>query len=112
MTKKCKKCGSANIVIDHGGRTLRTSCFECVEKHVFSAWKLLCEIQDGYDFRRMVLGELIQAEEESLAWNELHDYLRLSRKQYQIDNILPDWHILDELMQEIYFSMIDNLDDE
>ena len=99
---KCKNCGSKKAVTNMNSRDLRPSCFECTEKHWFSAWKMMCEIQDGYDFRRRVIGELFQAEDESGAWKELHLFIRNARKEYQQKGIIPNWKESDKLMNEIY----------
>lgn len=61
----------------------RSSCLECVEKHLGAAWVLITEHQNGYPHRLLAIGHLHEAEEESHAWPELHDAIREARKAYQ-----------------------------
>lgn len=43
----------------------RTSCLECIEKHLGAAYVLLTETRDGYAHRLRAIGHLHEAEDES-----------------------------------------------
>jgi hypothetical protein len=75
----------------------RTSCLECVEKHLGAAWVLLAEHRDGYATRLRAIGHLFEAEDESQVWPDLHDAIRAARRAYQLADTMPDWEALAEL---------------
>lgn len=78
----------------------RTSCLECVEKHLGAAWVLLGEVRNGYPYRLLAVGHLHEAEDESQTFPELNRTIRESRKAFQTKGILPDWARLAGLLKQ------------
>jgi len=81
--------------VEHGHevptRPTRSSCLECVEKHLGAAWVLMAEHRDGYPHRIRAIGHLHEAEDESQAWPLLHVAIREARKGYQQEGLVPDF---------------------
>jgi hypothetical protein len=91
---RCKKetVGTAEIS--------RSSCLECVEKHLGAAFVIASEIHDGYSYRLRLIGHLHEAEDESQEFLTLHESIRQARKDYQINGTNPDWESLAQLIAE------------
>jgi hypothetical protein len=87
----------------------RTSCIECVEKHIGAAMVMIDEVADGYDAHRLrAVGHLHEAADESRAWPELHDNLRAARRAYQADGAVPDWDALAAMAARIRIDTDDD----
>lgn len=92
---KKKPCGCAGKTAARAGAAVtRPSCIECVEKHLGAAWVLIAEHRDGYPHRLRAIGHLHEAEDESQAWQELHNAIREARKAYQQTGAMPDFAVL------------------
>ena len=78
----------------------RTSCLECVEKHIGAAWVLFSEYQDGYPYRILIIGHMHEAEEESRKWPELFGVIRESRKDFQQSGRTPDFAFISLKIKE------------
>lgn len=65
---------------------MRTTCIECVEKHVGAARVVLSEVFQGYGQHYLdVVGELNEAEKESLiGYPDLASKIRDARKSIQL----------------------------
>jgi len=85
------------------GNTLstRTSCLECVEKHVGAATVLIGEVLNGYPYRLLAIGHLHEAEEESDTWPALRMVIRQARVRYQNNNTAPNWKRIHEMIVNI-----------
>ena len=94
----CAGCKKDRI---KGNSITRSSCLECIEKHLGAALILLTETREGYVHRLRVIGHLHEAEDESQEWQELHTAIREARKQYQMIKEIPDWDKLGEKIQAI-----------
>jgi hypothetical protein len=79
----------------------RTSCLECVEKHLGAALVLSAEERDGYPYRLRVIGHLHEAEDESQAWPALHTAIREARKRYQHTGQAPNFDALAQIADSI-----------
>lgn len=76
----------------------RASCLECVDKHLGAALILITETRDGYGEHRLrAIGHLHEAEDESQAFPMLHDAIRVARKDYQQNGIVPAFDALNTL---------------
>lgn len=93
-------CTSCFGTVDMGP-VIRSSCLECVEKHLGATYVLLAEERDGYAHRLRAIGHLHEAEDESQAWKTLHNEIRKARKAFQESESSPDWKIFEELIQSI-----------
>lgn len=89
------------------GLVTRPSCQECVEKHLGAAYVLLAETYDGYAHRLRAIGHLVEAEDESQEWIDLHDAIREARKKFQLHGTMPRWNTLGFLVDKIRQSSID-----
>jgi hypothetical protein len=89
----CGKTSNARTTLP----VTRSSCLECVEKHLGAAWVLLAEYRDGYPHRLRAIGHLHEAEDESQEWPELHRAIREARKAFQQNGTMPEFEILAEL---------------
>lgn len=94
-----KRCGCRLSLSERKEKPVRPSCLECVEKHLGAAAVLLSEIYAGYAYRLYFIGHLIEAEEESQDWPELHNAVRSARKNYQKTGTIPDWETLAEIIE-------------
>lgn len=83
----------------NGAAPTRPSCVECVMKHLGSAWVLMTECRDGYDYEPLAVGHLAQAEDESQAWPEVHMAIRNARKLYQQNGVIPNFMALTRLVR-------------
>ncbi len=72
----------------------RTSCLECVMKHLGQAWVLYSEYKVGYPYKLLIIGHLAEAEAESESWPALHNLIREQRKRFQDSEQLPDLDFL------------------
>ena len=97
----CGKCG--HKIVRAKGST-RESCIHCVEKHVGSAMVQISEINDGYDFRILVVGNLHEAEDESQSWKELHNEIRQSRILWQTEDKMPNWFVLGKMITDVLIN--------
>ena len=105
----CGKRRSANEAAETGASAptvespppTRTSCIECVEKHLGAACVLMSECRQGYPYRLRVIGHLHEAEDESQEWPELHDAIRKARKGYQAEGVMPGWEDLGHIIQQV-----------
>lgn len=79
----------------------RSSCLECVTKHLGAAYVLLTEAREGYAHRLRAIGHLFEAEDESQQWPELHHAIGTARKAYQVRGETPDWKSLDVMLGEL-----------
>ncbi|MDD3588113.1 MAG: hypothetical protein PHQ75_13100 [Thermoguttaceae bacterium] len=59
-----KNCGCRLSSSERKEKPVRSSCLECVEKHLGAAAVLLSEIHNGYSYRFFLIGHLHEAEEE------------------------------------------------
>lgn len=75
----------------------RSSCLECVDKHLGAALILITETRDGYPHRLRAIGHLHEAEDESQAWPELHQAIREARKRFQQTGATPDFDQLEAI---------------
>jgi hypothetical protein len=94
-----RRCGCRKNKKDNAPPS-RPSCLECVEKHLGAAFVIASEIHDGYAYRLRLIGHLYEAEDESQAYQKLHENIRQARKQYQTDGSLPDWEWMAKLISE------------
>jgi hypothetical protein len=93
--KPCNKPGcGGNPATPKAATPSRPSCLECVEKHLGSAMVLIGETNAGYDHRLLAIGHLNEAGEESQAWPELCQAIRVARKAYHADGTVPDFAAL------------------
>lgn len=74
----------------------RSSCVQCIEKHLGAACVLMSECRHGYPYRLRAIGHLFEAEDESQEWPELHAAIRRARKAYQVDGTIRHWEALAE----------------
>jgi hypothetical protein len=97
-----KQCGCRRNEKDNAAdNPVRPSCLECVEKHLGAAFVIASELYDGYSYRLRLIGHLHEAEEESQEFSKLHQLIRLARKNYQRENIIPDWELLAQKISEV-----------
>ncbi len=108
-----KKCGDCPpLVVPRRGYTpTRPSCISCVEKHLGAAYVLLTELNDlpdtevsrrqGFSRRLRAVGHLLEAEDESQEWPDLHAAIREARKAYQADGTMPDWPALEAWIGQV-----------
>ena len=89
-----KNCGCRLSSSERKEPAVRTSCLECVEKHLGAAAVLLSEIHNGYSYRFFLIGHLHEAEEESQEWQDLHNAIRQARRDYVQAGTTPDWESL------------------
>ena len=90
-----KPCGCGKVRVPRSRRPpTRPSCLECVEKHLGAAWVLITEHQNGYPHRLLAIGHLHEAEEESQAWSNLHEAIRMACKAYQQTGQTPSFDAL------------------
>ena len=103
LIPKPKKCGNCPpLVVPRRSYTpTRPSCIECVEKHLGAAYVLLAEAREGYAYRLRAVGHLFEAEDESQDWPELHAAIRDARTRYQAGGEMPDWRLLDRMLQDL-----------
>lgn len=87
-------CHDKPIDKNMGMEPTRQSCKECVEKHLGAAWVLLTETREGYGHRLLGIGHLHEAEDESQEWPDLHNAIRVARKEYQMAGTIPPWEAL------------------
>ncbi len=97
---KAPSCGACFGTVDLGP-AVRPSCLECVEKHIGAAYVLLAEERDGYAHRLRAVGHLHEAEDESQAWDSLHQAIRTARKSHQQQGIMPMWDVLQEAIDGV-----------
>jgi len=68
----------SNLVVDNGVQS--NDCLFCVTKHICAAFVLLLESHQGYIYHRwLAVGNLVEAERESLGMIELHNKIRRVR---------------------------------
>ena len=96
-----KNCGCRLSGSERKERPVRSSCLECVEKHLGSAAVILSEVYSGYSYRLYFIGHLLEAEEESQEWSKLHNAIRDARKDYQHSGTVPDWEKLASMINEV-----------
>lgn len=58
------------------------------------------ETCDGYAHRLRAIGHLHEAEDESQEFVDLHAAIRAARKAYQTDGTMPDWQLIESLINE------------
>ncbi len=99
-TQPMGNCGCRGRSGLGGPMVTRASCVECVEKHLGAAYVLLTETRDGYAHRLRAIGHLHEAEDESQQWPALHEAVRVARKAYQTQGVMPDWQKLQTQLAE------------
>ncbi|MDO5555020.1 MAG: hypothetical protein Q4G68_14800 [Planctomycetia bacterium] len=99
-----KNCGCRLSRSERAEKPVRTSCLECVEKHLGAAAVLLSEVHNGYSYRFFLIGHLHEAEEESQAWPNLHTAIQEARRNYTHTGTVPDWESLAQLVREIQIN--------
>jgi hypothetical protein len=99
ITKKCGCRKSEKEAVQEG--ITRSSCLDCVEKHLGAAMVLSTEIEQGYEYRLLFIGHLNEAEEESQEYPKLSKTIHNSRKAYQKDGIIPNWSEISAQLKDI-----------
>ncbi|HPU31098.1 MAG TPA: hypothetical protein PK184_00195 [Phycisphaerae bacterium] len=99
-TQPMGNCGCRGRSAPGDPMVTRVSCVECVEKHLGAAYVLLTETRDGYAHRLRAIGHLHEAEDESQQWPALHEAVRVARKAYQTQGVMPDWQKLQTQLAE------------
>ena len=72
-----------------------------MEKHLGAAWVLIAEHRAGYPHRLRAVGHLFKAEDESQEWPDLHAAIRQARKAYQADGTMPDWVVIEAMIDRV-----------
>ena len=101
-----KNCGCRLSSTERKEQPVRSSCLECVEKHLGAAAVLLSEIHNGYSYRFFFIGHLHEAEEESQKWPGLHNAIRQARRDYVQSETIPDWESLAKQIADIRAALL------
>jgi hypothetical protein len=100
-SRKPSACDPVVPVSSEALEQARSANLAGVEKHLGSAWTIATELKSGHAYRMRLVGHLNEAEEECLAYPNLHRMIRDARKAYQETGNLPNWEMLAEQLDAL-----------